>query len=454
MSSQFSNFSPYHSYMPSSENKYRPYAHRHPLDSPNETFNSAQVNKTYLGNLTDLKTLDLDDKLTTKELATYAGIRYLTTGLVFPFIVSETLLQVQYLPNDGHIIDTTVEDGKRHETDDSDEPEFYNVSLGHNAQAKHNSEGNLRPAHMLPPLDYGVWNTIQTLSGHPMEGWQSLWKGQFTNWLHDLGEVLLQPSIETVFNDSFDLYDDTIPLVHLEKALPNVMTMVGSHVVTGIILSPLEIIRTRLIVQSSSPHYKKYRGFFHALKTIIQEEGLVAFYWSYNLFPTILYHALNPLIGNTIPLVIDRFLNLSPSDSPFSYSLAELGLRTLQLIVTMPVDTIRKRLQCQIQNPSASRLETVVETRSVPYYGAVDCAYRIIAEEGGVRNRRSRKVKTERSQRRKKSPDHLASDQSNKSWWQSWGVGGLYRGFGMRFSSYLVVFASNMIGGTKDEDEW
>ncbi|KAK9723055.1 hypothetical protein K7432_002164 [Basidiobolus ranarum] len=298
---------------------------------------------------------------------------------------------------------------------------------------------------------------MQTLVKHPNEGWQSLWKGQFTNWIHDLGEVLFQPSIEAILNDSFDLYDDTIPLVHLERALPNVVTMVTSHVVTGVVLSPLEVIRTRLIIQSSSPQHKKYRGFFHALRTIIQEEGLTTFYWSYNLFPTILYHTLTPLIGNTIPLVIDRFFNLSPADSPILYSFAELGLRTLQLIVTMPVDTIRKRLQCQIQRHPTKRLETIVDTRAKPYYGFVDCAYRIISEEGGSQNRRSRKAKMERSQKLRNSPDHIENIHSkaiNKTWWQRWGVRGLYRGCSMRFTGYLVVFASNIIGGTKDEDEW
>ncbi|ORX97980.1 mitochondrial carrier [Basidiobolus meristosporus CBS 931.73] len=437
----------HNSYMPSPENKYRPYAHKVPLDPREDTFPLTQANKTYLSSLADLKALDFDEKLTLKELSTYAGIRYLTTGLVFPFAVGETLLQVQYLPSDEQLLRASLEEGHQQEHADSDDPEFYDVNLGYDTQPR--GLANTSLSHALPPLEAGVWDSMQTLARHPTEGWLSLWKGQFTNWVHDMGQIFLQPSIEAVLNDTFDLYDDTIPLVHLESALPNVVTMVTSHVVTGVVLSPLEIIRTRLMVQSSSPHYKKYKGFFHALKTIIQEEGLATFYWSYNLFPTILYHALTPLIGNTIPLVIDRFLNLSPADSPLLYSLAELGLNTLQLIITMPVDTIRKRLQCQIQSQSSERLVTIVSTRSTPYYGVVDCAYRIITEEGGSRTKRSKKAKNGRSLKRKS--DHPTA---KKSWWQRWGVQGLYRGSSMRFAGYLAVFANNVIGGTKDEDEW
>ncbi|KAK9723056.1 hypothetical protein K7432_002165 [Basidiobolus ranarum] len=130
---QASNFST-KSYMPSPENKYRPYAHKVPLNSREESFNLTQANTTYLSNLTDLKVLDFDEKLTTKELATYAGIRYLTTGLVFPFHVGETLLQVQYLPSEEHLINSSLEEERRLQDEDSDDPEFYDVNLDHNVQ--------------------------------------------------------------------------------------------------------------------------------------------------------------------------------------------------------------------------------------------------------------------------------------------------------------------------------
>ena len=55
----------------------------------------------------------------------------------------------------------------------------------------------------------------------------------------------LQPGFESSLNDVFGLYDDTIPLMHLEKIAPNLITIVVSHIVVGVLLSPLEIIRTR-----------------------------------------------------------------------------------------------------------------------------------------------------------------------------------------------------------------
>ncbi|CAJ0825919.1 15537_t:CDS:2 [Entrophospora sp. SA101] len=50
---------------------------------------------------------------------------------------------------------------------------------------------------------------------------------------------------DSKLNEAFDLYDDTIPLIYLDHATPNVVTKVASHLIVGVLLSPLEIVRTR-----------------------------------------------------------------------------------------------------------------------------------------------------------------------------------------------------------------
>lgn len=60
-----------------------------------------------------------------------------------------------------------------------------------------------------------------------------------------MGQLFLQPTIEGSLNDAFNLYDDTIPLVHLDSVGPNIATLLFSYLATGIILNPLEIVRTR-----------------------------------------------------------------------------------------------------------------------------------------------------------------------------------------------------------------
>src|SRR4051794_22347732 len=69
--------------------------------------------------------------------------------------------------------------------------------------------------------------------------------GHIAHWTYEMLHMLLQPTLEGTLNDMFSLPDETIPLVHLDAPLPNVATLVVSHLVIGVLLSPLELVRTR-----------------------------------------------------------------------------------------------------------------------------------------------------------------------------------------------------------------
>ena len=152
-------------------------------------------------------------------------------------------------------------------------------------------------------------------------------------------------------------------------------------------------------------------------------------------------------MANSIPLIIDRVFKLSAADSPVLYSLAELGLNTIELLIRLPIETVRKRLQIQIQSqgraPSSGskKYRTVVETRRRPYVGMVDCVYRIIKEEGGLHKR----VSTASS----------GSPSTSRPWYLAWGVRGLYTGLGMHLTSNAALFAVGAVTNLQDEgDDW
>ena len=66
-------------------------------------------------------------------------------------------------------------------------------------------DDSTRPAYQIPVLENAsVWSAMKALVYQPTEGWSSL----------------LKPTLEGTLNDAFDLYDDTIPLVHLPLLLP------------------------------------------------------------------------------------------------------------------------------------------------------------------------------------------------------------------------------------------
>ncbi|KAL0083020.1 mitochondrial carrier domain-containing protein [Phycomyces blakesleeanus] len=318
-----------------------------------------------------------------------------------------------------------------------------------------------RPVHQMAPMGGGVLEILSVIVKQPGEGWMSLFKGQRVTWVYEMARACLQPALEGALNDVFGLYDDTIPLMHLDNVTPNMTTMVASHLAIGILLSPLEIIRTRLIVQSSSPTNAKYRHLIHAFATMCREEGgLGKVYGSINLLPTILYHTIHPLLTCSTPLIIDRWLHISASDSPILYGAAQLAMSTLALLITLPLEVIRKRLQCQVpyspkEIGGGGPFETSVALRPVPYNGILDAVYKIMKEEGTKKKHNTKRTVIKRRKDYNNSDDNDSNSEDGETFendrqiktTSAWGIRGLYRGFGMQLAANALLFVFHTING-------
>ncbi|CAM0139877.1 hypothetical protein VKS41_007221 [Umbelopsis sp. WA50703] len=396
------------------------------------------------------------------EYARFAGLKFMTTAVLGPFETGKTLLQVQYLPHEdievvaplATAVPAQVENpiSDYYSSSDEDEDDSFFTSNVHLRKANQGNRTNLprynssytvrsvyddnaRPAHQLAPIEGGILDAIRALINHPTEGWRSLVKGQYTGWLHGMLQLLLQPAVEGTLNDLFDLYDDTIPLIHLERIGPNLATLLGSHVLVGVLLSPLEIARTRLIVQSSAPGVRTYSGLMNCLSSMLQNEGgLKGIYLSPNLIPTILYHFITPLVSSTAPLVIDRLFHISASDAPIAYGLAKLLLSTVEVLMTLPIETIRKRIQCQVNFKNGKTFNTCVATRPVHYTGFLDGMYKVMKEEGT-------------SLKRKKRHDEGSAEKKSSAW----GVQALYKGFGIQCASNVLSSLVHTLNGIEDD---
>jgi mitochondrial fusion and transport protein UGO1 len=222
---------------------------------------------------------------------------------------------------------------------------------------------------------------------------------------------------------------------------------------TGFILSPLDLIRTRLIVQSSVPQHRSYTGPVHAFRTILETEGgLYNMYFHPTLFvPTILDSSVRTLLSLSGPLLIARTLVISEDTHPVSYSLAELTCSSASLLVSLPIETIRRRLQ--VQSRGGRPIEACVETRPVPYAGFMDALWRIVTEEQSTPPKRRR-----RKSFKAKEKENLASggSASSSGWFQATGIAQLYRGFGMGVSANALVFVLAFLtsGGDNSDAGW
>jgi fusion and transport protein UGO1 len=99
---------------------------------------------------------------------------------------------------------------------------------------------------------------------------------------------------------------------------------------------------------------------------------------------------LKPLFDYGTPLIVDRVFGITQDDSPVSFVLCELVISVIELIVMLPLETVRRRLQVQKHSAIVSSNEhegTVVGISPIAYASSWDCIYRISAQEGSNRMR-------------------------------------------------------------------
>ena len=131
--------------------------------------------------------------------------------------------------------------------------------------------------------------------------------------------------------------------------------------------------------------HQRYTGPLDALNQILRDEGgLKGIYLHPQLLiPTLLDNGLRPIVSLALPgMVAQRFTNanISGDTHPRAWAMAELAGGCIGLMVTLPIETIRRRLQVQVRG-TAKPLKGCVELRPAPYNGVVDAFWHILTEE-------------------------------------------------------------------------
>ena len=229
---------------------------------------------------------------------------------------------------------------------------------------------------------------IRRIRHTPTEGLPALWKSQIITTLHSISSNLLQPHVHALlltFSPDAPSYD--IPLTALPNPTIALGLQVASHLLTHLVLSPMEVIRTRLIAMPMS-HASTPSSVSMFRRMVDEEGGFSGMYFNSNLLiPSIFEHTVRPLLTLSIPLLLERTLGYSPEMSPITYSLCDLSLGLGSLLILLHIETVRKRLQIQARG-NGKRGKTIVRTRDRDYVGVVEAIWRIVTEETGVRRKR------------------------------------------------------------------
>lgn len=268
----------------------------------------------------------------------------------------------------------------------------------------------------------------------------------------------MQPVMRSVLSSFFNsLHRPSDPLSFSRQQ--NFILPVSSHLLTEFLLSPLDLIQTRLIIQTSVTRHRRYSGPLDAFRQILRDEGgLYGMYFHPQLFfTTLLNCTFAPLVDAIAPRLTARVLarilgfRIAEDTHPFLWAVAQLAGSCAGLVVTVPFETVRRRLQAQVRG-NAVPFATCVEVRRRPYVGIVDCMYSIIVEERSDFPLRPRK----RRDRRREQPLGARKEDEEENdggWMRNSGVGQLYRGLGMRAGASVIIFLLTLFVPTSDSDD-
>ncbi|KAH7100228.1 mitochondrial carrier domain-containing protein [Auriculariales sp. MPI-PUGE-AT-0066] len=399
---------------------------------------------------------DIDLRALLKGLIASAFLRYATSAIAMPWEVSKLLLQIQHMPR----VPDTPEPSREvvlEEDEDEDilsdsvsesyfrDPTAPSTSRAHHRKQPSKDRPLVRRIVEPDPLEHiiplgkseGVWGMIRRISGARQEGWLSLWKGLLTSCLNDVLSAYLQRQFHHLFQAISPRHTLYYPL--------------ASHLITGVILSPLDLVRTRLIAQSVMPEYRTYKGPLDALSQILDHEGGIAgvYLHPHLLIPAILDNALRPLISLFLPPLLGKILGINPDTHPAAWALVEFTSSCAGLGITLPFETVRRRLQ--IQTRGGRPLRACVATRSRPYSGVFDALYRIVTEE-----RSDVPVPAAWTLRHPPGATETTTAivKEELGWLAGTGVGQLYRGFGTGVVASGIVMLLAILAGDDADGGW
>ncbi|KIP06926.1 hypothetical protein PHLGIDRAFT_127964 [Phlebiopsis gigantea 11061_1 CR5-6] len=406
----------------------------------------------------------LDVKALIVGLFTSALLQYATTAVAVPWDVSKTLLQVQWIPRD---LDTIpAREVEYEDEDESNETSHEEESYFADPQVLEQesplprltdekgyvirqsvADEDLLPEYVIPVGSAsGVWDMIGRLRAFRPEGWLSLWKGLLTTTVQEMLSSALQPVVRSLLET---LLSPLFGLTSSSFNPPPILVPIAAQILTGFILSPLDLVRTRLMVQSSVPRHRSYSGPIDALNKILEHEGGIrGVYFHPHLFlPTMLDCALRSVVPFALPGLIASALSITPEAHPIALNCIELIGSLSSLLITIPFETVRRRLQVQVRG-TAKPLKACVELRPVPYNGMVDAFWHILTEERSD-------IPLQPTRRRRKSVGSKAKveeEENRERWMRSTGLGQLYRGLGLRLGASVVVFVLALLGAKEEAD--
>ncbi|XDG01614.1 hypothetical protein ABKA04_001229 [Annulohypoxylon sp. FPYF3050] len=255
----------------------------------------------------------------------------------------------------------------------------------------------------------------------------------FENWSRSLLSALLNVP-------DLGLKDDVDRLVDVASPYPwaSLCVAAAAAVATGLILAPLDLVRTRLIVIPAGRSSRRTLATLRALPSWVCPSSLIA--------PTMLNSLVHPFFTLSTPLVLRSQFLIDREQSPTTFSIAKFCASCASLFIKLPLETVLRRGQVAVL-AEPTYLEALDETGQMdtivppgPYNGVVSTMYTIVTEEGS--RAVAAKIKAPPRGRKLKSPK--AADVIYR---KGQGFDGLWRGWKVSWWGLVGLWTAGVAGG-------
>ncbi|KAI0471719.1 mitochondrial carrier domain-containing protein [Xylariaceae sp. FL0804] len=407
--------------------------------------------------------------------------KYTSVMMAQPFEVAKTILQVRSQDDPGGLsaaaVETTrpglasprrsVYDEYPDSDSDADESAYFSSAAPYSATqpSRHHrrrdsspaapSRTNSQPA--LLPHQLGlrrpdsIFDVLSQLWAK--ESAWGVWKGTNATFLYTVLQSLLENWSRSLLSallnvPDLGVKDDVDRLLDIASPYPwaSLCVAAAAAVATGLILAPLDLVRTRLMATSTARAPRRTLATLRALPSWLCPPALV--------LPTVLNTLVHPLLHLSTPLVLRSQFLIDRQVAPLTFSLTKFCTSCVSLFVKLPLETVLRRGQMAVlAQPRyvqaldrAGRMDTVVQPG--PYHGVLPTMYTIVAEEG------SHAVPAAAAGAAKKGPppprgrkDSPTTHVAEVVYKRGQGLPGLWRGWKVSWWGLVGLWTASVAGG-------
>lgn len=337
------------------------------------------------------------------------------------------------------------------------------------------------------------------------EGAWGVWKGSNATFLYSVLQSLLENWSRSLLSALFNVPDlgvkqDMDRLVDIASPYPwaSLCVAASAAVVTGLILSPLDLVRTRYVPKTPPPHpgstlalpYFSLMALDHhanagtspsacslvitstaskqTRRTLSNLRSLPSYLCPPSLLlPTILHSVVQPLLTLSTPLVLRTRFMIDREMAPATFSIAKFCSSSVALLLKLPLETVLRRGQVAVlrsepyvrgpeegswsgagrslddQPAAPPELETIVPVGG--YNGLFGTMYSIVTKEG------SHAVAVANTKPGSKKGKAAASQNVAETVYRrGQGLDGLWRGWKVSWWGLVGLWAAGVLGGGGD----